>query len=89
MSQKKVEAYKEYKKNKDKILRKEKRMRQLEFGILGLVGIAFVGWFGYSVYDSAQRAAEEKAAEAAADVTTTEINLTDFTEYVNGLDIYY
>ena len=85
MSQKKVEAYKEYKKNKDKILRKEKRMRQLEFGILGLVGIAFVGWFGYSVYDSAQRAAEEKAA----DVTTTEINLTDFTEYVNGLDIYY
>ena len=27
MSQKKVEAYKEYKKNKDKILKKEKRMR--------------------------------------------------------------
>ena len=59
MSQKKVEAYKEYKKNKDKILKKEKRMRNLELGVIALVGVAFVGWFGYSVYDSAQKAAKE------------------------------
>ncbi len=89
MSQKKVEAYKEYKKNKDKILKKEKRMRNLELGVIALVGALFVGWFGYSVYDSAQKAAKASEAEAPAEVTTTELNLTDFTDYLNGLNIYY
>jgi hypothetical protein len=53
--------------------------------------VAFVGWFGYSIYDSAQKAAAASAAEAAANAepTTTELNLTDFSEYMNGLDLYY
>ena len=34
-------------------------------------------------------AAVEVEAEAAAEVTTTELNLTDFTDYLNGLNIYY
>ncbi|MCR5294825.1 MAG: hypothetical protein K6E30_06580 [Lachnospiraceae bacterium] len=89
MSRKKVEAYKEYKKNKDKILKKEKLMKRLEAGAAALILAAFVGWFGYSVYDSVSRAAEERAAAGGVEVTTTELNLTDFTDYLNGLTLSY
>ena len=34
MSQKKVDAYKEYKKNKEQILKREKRMKKIEFGVI-------------------------------------------------------
>ena len=42
MSQKKVELYKEYKKNKTQILKREKMMRRIELGIVAQIGRAHV-----------------------------------------------
>ena len=53
MSQKKVDAYKDYKKNRKEILKKEKRKQKLEIGIAALICAAFVAWFGFSVYQKA------------------------------------
>ena len=42
MSQKKVEQYKEYKKNKEQILKREKRIRKVEYGVIILICCVFV-----------------------------------------------
>ena len=42
MSQKKVDAYKDYKKNRKEILKKEKRRQKLEIGVAALICAAFV-----------------------------------------------
>ena len=85
MSQKKVDAYKDYKKNKKKILKKEKRMAKIEKGIAVALGVVFIGWLGFSAYQMATRPAEgeETAVEA------TEVNMTDYIDYVNGLSYGY
>lgn len=53
MSQEKVDKYKEYKANKQKIWKREKMIHRLELGGAALVCVAFLGWIGYSVYDKA------------------------------------
>ena len=85
MSQKKVEAYKEYKKNRDKILEKEKRNSRIRVGIAGLIAVAFIGWFGFSIYNSATR---PDPAEAGT-VTPVEMDVQEYTDYINGLDLTY
>ncbi len=85
MSQKKVEAYKDYKKNKKKILKKEKRIEKIEKGVVAAVLVVFIGWFGVSAYQMATRPSEEDAAA----VTATEVNMTDYVDYVNGLSYGY
>jgi hypothetical protein len=81
MSQKKVEQYKEYKKNKEQILKREKRMKKLEYGaIIGLCCL-FVGWFGYSVYDSAVHS----GSESTETVQATEVDMNAYGNYVNSL----
>ena len=81
MSQKKVEKYKEYKKNKDQILKREKRIRTVEFGLIILICCVFVGWFGYSIYDSAVHAKNNSAVPAEV----VEIDMNAYSDYVNGL----
>ena len=86
MSQKKVDAYKDYKKNKDKILKREKRMTQFEIGAFVVVCAAFLAWVGFSVYQKAtvKPVEAETAVEAA-----TEINMTDYIEYMSELPYGY
>lgn len=79
MSQKKVELYKEYKKNKAQILKRERFIRRLEYGIIIVLCCFFVGWFGYSVYRSATR------AEQTGEVVATEVDMNAYTDYVGGL----
>ena len=55
MSQKKVDEYKEYKKNREKILKKEKTMQKLTMVLVAVLCVVFLGWFGYSIYNSATR----------------------------------
>ena len=86
MSQKKVDAYKDYKKNKDKILKKEKRMQRFEFGAIAVVCAAFIFWVGFSVYQKATVKTPE--AETSA-VTATEVNMTNYIEYMAGLPYGY
>ena len=81
MSQKKVDAYKEYKKSKEQILKREKRMKKIEFGVIVAICCLFVGWFGYSVYESAtQKANETTEAPVAA-----EVDMNAYGDYVNSL----
>lgn len=72
MSQKKVDAYKDYKKNKKEILKKEKRVAKIEKGIVAAILVVFIAWFGVSAYQTATR---PKEGEETA-VTTTEVCLT-------------
>ncbi|MGN1142323.1 MAG: hypothetical protein ACI4TF_14085 [Oliverpabstia sp.] len=51
MSQAKVDQYKKDKANRQKIIKKQKRMHRLEMAVITLVCVLFVGWIGYSVYD--------------------------------------
>ena len=51
MSQKKVDAYKQEKANRSKIIKKEKRMLFLEKAVALLVSLVLVFWIGFSVYN--------------------------------------
>jgi len=84
MSQKKVDAYKEYKKNRKEIIKKEQRMKKLEYGAIVVVLVAFVGWFGVSTYQKATAAPETEEAAAAV-----EVNMSDYMDYLNGLTFGY
>ncbi|MDO4975735.1 MAG: hypothetical protein Q4E53_00580 [Eubacteriales bacterium] len=57
MSQEKVNARKEYKKNRKQILAKEKRQKQASKAIAYLCGLVIVVGLGFSVY---KKAAPEK-----------------------------
>ena len=63
MSQKKVDAYKKEKANREKLIKKEKRILMLE----KLAGIAVcvvaVCWIGFSVYDKSQEDKETVGTE--------------------------
>ena len=83
MSQKKVDAYKDYKKNRKEILKKEKRKQKFEIGIAALICAAFVAWFGFSVYPTA------KPAETNTKAAAIEVNMTDYEEFISGLTMNY
>ena len=52
MSQAKVDRYKEEKKNRKKIMAKEKRMRIAGYVAGCLVAAGIIGWAGYSGYSA-------------------------------------
>lgn len=51
MSQEKVDKYKKEKANRKKIMAKEKRIKRIYILLGTLVGIVFVVWIGFSVYN--------------------------------------
>lgn len=83
MSQAKVDRYKAEKKNRDELNKKAKRSRRLGLGIFIAVCAVFIGWFGFSVYQSATRpSAEEEGA-------LTEWDVNAYNEYRSGLKTTY
>lgn len=68
MSQAKVDQYKKDKANRQKIIKKQKRMHRLEMAAITLVCVLFVGWIGFSVYDkvSSNQEKETVVFDAAA-----------------------
>ena len=78
MSQKKVDAYKKEKANREKLIKKEKRILMLE----KLAGIAVcvvaVCWIGFSVYDKSQEDKETVVQE-------TEMDTAALDEYLSSL----
>ena len=82
MSQKKVDEYKASKKNRAQEVKKEKLMKRVRTAVAVLVAAAFVIWFGWSVYG-------QLTAADAEESTITEVNMTDFEEYYNGLTTTY
>ena len=80
MSQEKVNRYKEYKKNKTKILKRQKMVRRAEVLIAAVVACIFVAWFGWSIY----RSVSHSSATPAAPVVT-EIDANAYSDYISGL----
>ena len=79
MSQKKVDYYKEQKRNRAEIMRKEKRNRRLGALLAIVIVAALVGWFGYMIVQNA-RSASDGATKA------TELETTDLDEYFSQVD---
>ena len=52
MSQAKVDKYKDQKKNRDKIMKREKRERIIAEVIVCVVVVALIAWAGYSFYQN-------------------------------------
>ena len=83
MSQKKVDQYKEYKKNKDKILKQQKMKVKLQYALIGLIAVILCAWLAFSAVTSVERA---KKAEADANgPVTTEVDMSGYSDYVSGL----
>lgn len=78
MSQEKVDRYKEYKANKQKIWKKEKRVRKLEYIAALVVAAALLGWFGFSVYQKVSDPGEQSAQVYTMDTTAVD-------EYLQGI----
>ena len=77
MSQAKVDRYKEEKKNRKKIMAKEKRMRITGYVAGCLVAAGIIGWAGYSGYS---------AYEANKPMETIYANLDSVTDYMSSLN---
>lgn len=76
MSQAKVDHYKEQKKNRKQIMKREKRMRILGRCAAGVVCVAiaaWIGWSAYRIYDSNRPASR------------TEVNVDSITDYYASL----
>jgi len=81
MSQAKVDRYKEEKKNRAKIIKKEKRQLAAMKAGVSVVAIALVAWVGVSVYHGLQ----------SEDTTTAEkpsytVNTSSLDEFITGLN---
>lgn len=75
MSQAKVDRYKEDKRNRDKIIKKQKREWMLTKLGLSAVGLVLVAWMGVSVYNGITTDTSEETVERAAySVDTTALN---------------
>ena len=80
MSQEKVDRYKEQKRNRDKILKKEKRQaRILKIGGI-VVALVLVGWIGFSTY---LRATDRSNATGK----TYSVDTASLDEYLNNMSV--
>lgn len=83
MSQEKVDKYEEEKKNRKKLMKKEKFQRRLGLTVTLVAFGALVIWFCWALYGNAQA---EK--EANADPVTTELDLSKIEDYTSELSNY-
>lgn len=79
MSQEKVEKYKQDKANRQKIMRREKIIRRIEYGGSAVVLLALIAWFSFAVYKNVE-------AGNAGGGTTTEIDATAVQDYLTDLN---
>lgn len=80
MSQKKVDAYKQEKANREKIIKKEKRILFLEKLAALVVCLAAVCWVGYSVYDKTVGQQEEVKTETVMDTSALDNYVSSLTQ---------
>ena len=78
MSQKKVDAYKAEKANREKIMKKEKLIFTLEKLAALVLCIVAVCWIGYSVYGKVTEGQEDVKTETVMDTSALD-------SYLNGL----
>lgn len=78
MSQKKVDAYKAEKANREKIMKKEKLILTIEKLAALVLCIVAVCWIGYSVYGKVTEGQEDVKTETVMDTSALD-------SYLNGL----
>ncbi len=81
MSQEKVDRYKEEKRNRAKIIKKEKREWMLTKIGLAAIAVIIVGWVGMSVYTGVKQSDENTAV-----LETYTLDTSALDEYIDGLD---
>lgn len=77
MSQKKVDAYKEQKANRQKIMKREKTILKLEKLAALAVCIVAVCWIGYSVHDKVTESPAEEQKVTEMDITALDNYLSE------------
>ena len=81
MSQAKVEHNKELKRNRKKILKKQKRGLILEKIVLSLILVGVAGWIGYSAYGLYEEAhADDPLPSISVDISATEDYIATLTD---------
>ena len=83
MSQEKVDLYKEEKKNRKKIMRREKIRTRLTVVAVVVVFGFLIGWFSWAVYNNVKN---NQATTAKA--TTTDLDLSAIESYTTALNSY-
>lgn len=78
MSQAKVDRYKEQKKNRKKIMRREKIASVLRKCAGTVVVLAILGWAGYSAVSMYQK---------NQPASYTEVNITAISDYISSLGV--
>ena len=73
MSQEKVDKYKQEKANRKQNMKKEKVKQAFRRVVVGVLGIALVGWLGYSAWDIYET--KQNSGPVTADITA----LNDYT----------
>ena len=86
MSQAKVDRYKEEKKNRQAIMKKQKREWMLTKICGGVVAAAIVLWAGFSVYQTLTAKPEDSATQTV-EVTDYTVNMDALEDYFNSLGI--
>ncbi len=82
MSQEKVDRHKEEKKNRTKLMKRQKRQRRLMEGGAVLVAVLVVAWVGVSIYNYS----DVSDTTAVVDLPTYEINTSALDDYLMNLD---
>ena len=81
MSQAKVDRYKEEKKNRSKIMKKQKMELLLTKIVLAVFAVAIVGWAGVSLYQNITN--PSSTATAVTESYTVDVSAID--DYLNSL----
>ncbi len=63
MSQEKVDRYKKEKANRKQMIKKEKIQNLIRKCAVGIVGLALVGWIGYSAYGTYESRKPQEEAQ--------------------------
>ena len=84
MSQEKVDKYKKDKANRQKIMKKEKMLRRLEFTVAAVVLVGLVSWFSVAVYQNVKSNAQENAESVVTSLDLTAMD--DYLEVVSAAE---
>ncbi len=83
MSQEKVDRYKEEKKNRAKIIKKEKRQWMLTKVVGALVAVLVVAWVGFSVYNYS----DTTDSTATVELPSYTVDTTALDEYLETVSV--
>ena len=86
MSQAKVDRYKQEKANRKKTMKKEKMKRTLSTGCAAIVGVAVIGWVGYSAYGYFRAPDNDKVVQTEVDLSAINDYMTDVSSTGDGAE---